>query len=438
MMFNKEVNGMNIFKSKLLWIAPIAILIILAIFSIGFYPAYNPQPKEMPIAIVNHDEGTSIQSKDINIGKNLEDKLKDSNSDEIKWINVDSEKEARKGLDEQKYFGAAIFEEDFSKNAMSKTQKIVMDTKKQEMEDKVKSGEIPAAQAKQMQQKMAQESSNQDITVKQAQFKTLTNSGANMQASQMSSNMLKGIGDNLNKQISKQSLDTLDQQNVQIDASDIKDITTPVNVINKKVNEVKDHQASGNAPFLMFMPVWISSIVASLLLFFAFRTSNNIEISQRIIASIGQMIVGVITAFVGGFGYVYFMSGVLGFDFPDINKIAIYISISILGFMGLILGVMTWLGMKSIPIFFIAMFFSMQLVTSPKQMLPKFYQDYIVDWNPFTHYAEYLRELLYMHQSLEMNSTMWMFVGFIIFGIISSILAAMIRKHSGKRSELPS
>ncbi|ANR68868.1 ABC transporter permease [Staphylococcus equorum] len=429
---------MNIFKSKLLWIAPIAILIILAIFSIGFYPAYNPQPKEMPIAIVNHDEGTSIQSKDINIGKNLEDKLKDSNSDEIKWINVDSEKEARKGLDEQKYFGAAIFEEDFSKNAMSKTQKIVMDTKKQEMEDKVKSGEIPAAQAKQMQQKMAQESSNQNITVKQAQFKTLTNSGANMQASQMSSNMLKGIGDNLNKQISKQSLDTLDQQNVQIDASDIKDITTPVNVINKKVNEVKDHQASGNAPFLMFMPVWISSIVASLLLFFAFRTSNNIEISQRIIASIGQMIVGVITAFVGGFGYVYFMSGVLGFDFPDINKIAIYISISILGFMGLILGVMTWLGMKSIPIFFIAMFFSMQLVTSPKQMLPKFYQDYIVDWNPFTHYAEYLRELLYMHQSLEMNSTMWMFVGFIIFGIISSILAAMIRKHSGKRSELPS
>lgn len=438
MMFNKEVNGMNIFKSKLLWIAPIAILIILAIFSIGFYPAYNPQPKEMPIAIVNHDEGTSIQSKDINIGKNLEDKLKDSNSDEIKWINVDSEKEARKGLDEQKYFGAAIFEEDFSKNAMSKTQKIVMDTKKQEMEDKVKSGEIPAAQAKQMQQKMAQESSNQNITVKQAQFKTLTNSGANMQASQMSSNMLKGIGDNLNEQISKQSLDTLDQQNVQIDASDIKDITTPVNVINKKVNEVKDHQASGNAPFLMFMPVWISSIVASLLLFFAFRTSNNIEISQRIIASIGQMIVGVITAFVGGFGYVYFMSGVLGFDFPDINKIAIYISISILGFMGLILGVMTWLGMKSIPIFFIAMFFSMQLVTSPKQMLPKFYQDYIVDWNPFTHYAEYLRELLYMHQSLEMNSTMWMFVGFIIFGIISSILAAMIRKHSGKRSELPS
>ncbi len=61
---------MNIFKSKLLWIAPIAILVILVIFSIAFYPAYNPKPKELPIAIVNQDKGTSIQNNDINIGKN--------------------------------------------------------------------------------------------------------------------------------------------------------------------------------------------------------------------------------------------------------------------------------------------------------------------------------------------------------------------------------
>ncbi|MDO5515889.1 MAG: hypothetical protein Q4F62_11765, partial [Staphylococcus xylosus] len=31
-----------------------------------------------------------------------------------------------------------------------------------------------------------------------------------------------------------------------------------------------------------------------------------------------------------------------------------------------------------------------------------------------------------------------MFVGFIIFGVISSISAAIIRKHSGKRTEVPS
>lgn len=44
--FIKEVSLMNIFKSKLLWIAPIAGILLLIIFSLAFYPAYNPKPKK--------------------------------------------------------------------------------------------------------------------------------------------------------------------------------------------------------------------------------------------------------------------------------------------------------------------------------------------------------------------------------------------------------
>ncbi|MBF7030596.1 YhgE/Pip domain-containing protein [Staphylococcus kloosii] len=425
---------MNILKSKLLWIAPIAIVLILGIFSIAFYPAYNPKPKSVPIAIVNHDKGTSIQGKNVDIGGKLVDNLKDSDSKSIKWVEVDSEKEAKKGLDEQKYYGAAILEKDFSKNAMSKTQKVVMDSKKAEMKEKIKSGDIPPEQAK----KMQQSAPKNDITVKQAHLKTLANGGANMQASQMASNVLKGVGENINKQITKQSIGTLEKQDVKVSAKDINSITNPVKVNDKKVNEVKDHQGSGNAPFLMFMPVWISSIVGSILLFYAFRSSRNITIVQRVTATLIQIVAAIVTAFIGGFGYIYFMSGVQGFEFNDVNKIALFVSISILSFMGLIMGVMTWLGMKSIPIFFIAMFFSMQLVTLPKQLLPKFYQDYIVDWNPFTHYANTIRELIYMHQPITMNTTMWMFVGFMIFGVISSLIATIVRKHSNKTTEIPS
>ncbi|MBF7021319.1 YhgE/Pip domain-containing protein [Staphylococcus kloosii] len=425
---------MNILKSKLLWIAPIAIVLILGIFSIAFYPAYNPKPKSVPIAIVNHDKGTSIQGKNVDIGGKLVDNLKDSDSKSIKWVEVDSEKEAKKGLDEQKYYGAAILEKDFSKNAMSKTQKVVMYSKKAEMKEKIKSGDIPPEQAK----KMQQSAPKNDITVKQAHLKTLANGGANMQASQMASNVLKGVGENINKQITKQSIGTLEKQDVKVSAKDINSITNPVKVNDKKVNEVKDHQGSGNAPFLMFMPVWISSIVGSILLFYAFRSSRNITIVQRVTATLIQIVAAIVTAFIGGFGYIYFMSGVQGFEFNDVNKIALFVSISILSFMGLIMGVMTWLGMKSIPIFFIAMFFSMQLVTLPKQLLPKFYQDYIVDWNPFTHYANTIRELIYMHQPITMNTTMWMFVGFMIFGVISSLIATIVRKHSNKTTEIPS
>ena len=425
---------MNIFKNKLLWIAPIATMIILVIFSLAFYPAYNPKPKDIPIGILNEDKGTTIQDKNVNIGKKLEDKLLDSDSNKIKWVKVDSEKDLEKDLKDQKIFGVAIIDKDFSKDAMSKTQKVVMDSKKEEMQQKVASGEIPPQVVQQMKQKMG----NQQVEVKQAKFKTIVSEGSSLQGSQIASAVLTGMGDNINAQITKQSLETLTSQNVKVNAADINGLTNPVKVDNEKLNKVKDHQAGGNAPFLMFMPIWIGSIVTSILLFFAFRTSNNIVVQHRIIASIGQMIFAVVAAFAGSFVYIYFMQGVQGFDFDHPNRVAIFVALAILGFVGLILGVMVWLGMKSIPIFFILMFFSMQLVTLPKQMLPESYQKYVYDWNPFTHYATSVRELLYLNHHIELNSTMWMFIGFMIFGAVSSLISAIVRKHSTKRTEVPS
>nr|WP_262377899.1 MULTISPECIES: YhgE/Pip domain-containing protein [Staphylococcus] len=420
--------------NKLLWIAPIATMIILVIFSLAFYPAYNPKPKDLPIGILNEDKGTTIQDKNVNIGKKLEDKLLDSDSNKIKWVKVDSEKDLEKDLKDQKIFGVAIIDKDFSKDAMSKTQKVVMDSKKEEMQQKVASGEIPPQVVQQMKQKMG----NQQVEVKQAKFKTIVSEGSSLQGSQIASAVLTGMGDNINAQITKQSLETLTSQNVKVNAADINGLTNPVKVDNEKLNKVKDHQAGGNAPFLMFMPIWIGSIVTSILLFFAFRTSNNIVVQHRIIASIGQMIFAVVAAFAGSFVYIYFMQGVQGFDFDHPNRIAIFVALAILGFVGLILGVMVWLGMKSIPIFFILMFFSMQLVTLPKQMLPESYQKYVYDWNPFTHYATSVRELLYLNHQIELNSTMWMFIGFMIFGAVSSLVSAIVRKHSTKRTEVPS
>ncbi|HII0950112.1 YhgE/Pip domain-containing protein [Staphylococcus aureus] len=425
---------MNIFKNKLLWIAPIATMIILVIFSLAFYPAYNPKPKDLPIGILNEDKGTTIQDKNVNIGKKLEDKLLDSDSNKIKWVKVDSEKDLEKDLKDQKIFGVAIIDKDFSKDAMSKTQKVVMDSKKEEMQQKVASGEIPPQVVQQMKQKMG----NQQVEVKQAKFKTIVSEGSSLQGSQIASAVLTGMGDNINAQITKQSLETLTSQNVKVNAADINGLTNPVKVDNEKLNKVKDHQAGGNAPFLMFMPIWIGSIVTSILLFFAFRTSNNIVVQHRIIASIGQMIFAVVAAFAGSFVYIYFMQGVQGFDFDHPNRIAIFVAFAILGFVGLILGVMVWIGMKSVPIFFILMFFSMQLVTLPKQMLPESYQKYVYDWNPFTHYATSVRELLYLNHHIELNSTMWMFIGFMIFGAVSSLVSAIVRKHSTKRTEVPS
>ncbi|WP_261751426.1 hypothetical protein [Staphylococcus pasteuri] len=42
-----------------------------------------------------------------------------------------------------------------------------------------------------------------------------------------------------------------------------------------------------------------------------------------------------------------------------------------------------------------------------------------------------------MNHHLELNTTMWMLIGFMIFGVVSSLLAAALRKHSNKRTEIP-
>ena len=80
---------MNIFKSKLLWLAPIAAILLLVIFSLAFYPAFNPKPKQLPIAVVNNDKGVDIQGNKVNIGKKIEDKFMDSDYDTFKWLKHD-------------------------------------------------------------------------------------------------------------------------------------------------------------------------------------------------------------------------------------------------------------------------------------------------------------------------------------------------------------
>ena len=85
------------------------------IFSLVFYPAFNPKPKQIQIAVVNNDKGIDIQGNKVNIGKTIEDKLMDSDSDIVKWIKVDKESDIKKGLMMHEYYGAAILIKIFQK-----------------------------------------------------------------------------------------------------------------------------------------------------------------------------------------------------------------------------------------------------------------------------------------------------------------------------------
>ena len=97
-----------------------------------------------------------------------------------------------------------------------------------------------------------------------------------------------------------------------------------------------------------------------------------------------------------------------------------------------ILGVMAWFGMRAVPLFMVLLFFSMQMLTLPKQMLHEFYQKYVLSWDPFSYYVEGLRDLIYLHKDLSFNTPLAVMIVLIIFGVISTLIATTTRKHSEK------
>lgn len=417
-------------NKKLVWIIPVAVVLILMILATAFYPAYNPKPKDIPMAILNEDNGIEVQGNTTNIGKNLADNLKKSDSEAVNWKFVKNKEELEKGLKDNKYIGALVFEKDFSKNAISNAQSKIMTEKQNEIKDKVKSGELSPKQIKAMQEKMG--NSSQEVPEpKQAHIETIINQGSNAQVSNIAQQALSKITDQLNKQISKQNIELLAKNKIDLPSNQFDNFVNPVKVETTTLNKVKDHQGNGNAASAMFTPVWFSAMITAVLSFLTFKNRDKLASHKDKLWFISKIIISVtIAAFAGAFVYVYYTGGVLNFDFNQPFETAIFIAIAILGFASLILGVMVWIGFGAIPIFILYLFFTMQAVMQPKAMVPEFYQDYIIPWSPFYHYVNTLKELLYTNTNLTMNGTIWMFIAFIIFGLASLISATYVKKKT--------
>lgn len=416
-------------KKKLLWVIPIVAVLILVLLATAFYPAYNPKPKDVPMAVLNEDNGVKMQGKSLNIGKNFSDKLVKNDNEAMTWTKVDSKEELEQGLDEGKYIGAISIDKNFSKDAMSQAQNEVMKDKQKEMKDKMQSGEIQPEEMKKMQ--AAMDGQTKPTEPSQALIKTSVKEGGNAQVANIAQQALSKMTDNINTQISKQNVSILEKNNIDIPSEQYESFANPVKVENNTIDAVKDHQGNGNAAGTMFSPVWMSSMIIAALSFFAFKQRPQLASHKLKLAHLVKAILSVtIAAFAGAFVYVYYMGGVLDFNFTQPAVTATYIAIAILGFALLILGLMVWMGFAILPIFILFLFFTIQSVMLPKAMVPEFYQNYILPWNPFYHYVTNLKGLLYENADLAMNGTMWMFVAFMLFGIISLVSALYVKGHT--------
>lgn len=93
----------------------VGVLIIPLLYSFlylkAFYDPYNSLD-QLPVAIVNEDNGALINGKEQNLGKEMTNQLK--KNDTLKFVITDN-KDAKKGVEKEKYYASITIPEDFSK-----------------------------------------------------------------------------------------------------------------------------------------------------------------------------------------------------------------------------------------------------------------------------------------------------------------------------------
>jgi YhgE/Pip-like protein len=95
---------MKLFKEKLAWAAPIAVILIIALFSINLFAQGDPKGRNLPVALIVNDEGAHVEA----VEKALEQMSKGSGEGEPMFAFTEEKEEEIKDLFKDKQYYAAL------------------------------------------------------------------------------------------------------------------------------------------------------------------------------------------------------------------------------------------------------------------------------------------------------------------------------------------
>jgi YhgE/Pip-like protein len=210
---------------------PIIALAIIFIFSLTLFSSVQPQPKNLPVAIVNEDQGVEIPNQPkMNMGQKIVEMIQknaNTTTDEdpaVKWGVVKTEEETQKGMDNQEYYASLVIPEDFS----------------------------------------AKQASLRTATPSSPEVQIYINQGMNTAASTMAGQVLNGVIDNMNNNVRTQLFEGFEKQGATLTAEQAASLVTPITKTVTNVNEIGTNSANGNAPVSLFQPLWMASQVQPL------------------------------------------------------------------------------------------------------------------------------------------------------------------------------
>ncbi|MFK4469472.1 YhgE/Pip domain-containing protein [Bacillus sp. RC252] len=388
------------FKNKLLLLSPVIALLVVFIFSLTLFPTVQPKPKNLPIAIVNEDQGVEIPNQPkMNMGQTIVDNMKKTSKSEeepaVKWVEVQNKEAVQKGLNNQEYYAALVIPKDFS--------------------------------TKQASLRTPQPSS--------PEVEIFINQGMNTAASTMAGQMLNAIVDNMNNTVRTQLLEGLKAKGATLTADQVSNVVTPITKKVTNVNEIGKNSANGNSPMSLFQPLWIASLASAAIIFIAISKTQVDTRKENFVLKLKlkQIVTGAIATLVIGFGLTWIADGMVGLNIPNFTDTALFLSITSFCFFLMISAVLSLVGLKGIGLFALLLFFGAPLLALAPEMMSPFYQDWIYSWLPMRFMIEGLREIFFFGKGLTWNTptTVLVWIGvvsmFIILG--SALKRSAVKGH---------
>ncbi|PEA77565.1 phage infection protein [Bacillus wiedmannii] len=396
---NQIIGGeKKMFKNKLLLLSPVIALLVVFIFSLTLFPTVQPQPKNLPIAIVNEDQGVEIPNQPkMNMGQTIVDNMKKTSKSEeepaVKWVEVKNKEAVQKGLNNQEYYAALVIPKDFS--------------------------------TKQASLRTPQPSS--------PEVEIFINQGMNTAASTMAGQMLNAIVENMNNTVRTQLLEGLKAKGATLTADQVSNVVTPIAKKVTNVNEIGKNSANGNSTISLFQPLWIASLASAAIIFIAISKMPVGTRKENFVLKLKQIVAGAVATIVIGFGLTWIAGGVVGLNISNFTDTALFLSITSFSFFLMISAVLSLVGLKGIGVFALLLFFGAPLLSLAPEMLSPFYQDWVYSWLPMKFMIEGLREIFFFGKGLSWSTpvTVLVWIGAVSMAIIlmTAFKRSAIKKH---------
>lgn len=360
------------------------VVIILSIFMSTQIPTVNPKITDLPLAIVNQDknETTTAMIEKLKENSTLNDKVS------LKWVEVGSKDEAIEKMNNKEYYGAIVIPENYTKSLATLV------------------------------------SSN----AKAPEFTVLVNQGMNSQLSTQVSQILTQVVNKSGELASTQIIKQAEASNKPLPAKVVGNLINPVKVNVENINATGDFST---APSAYFSPIWMSSLVGSVILFMYSRKEVN-TIKERVVQKTVQLcIIGLVSVIIGLLA-PYFSEWILGVTVDNYSGIATFLSISTFAFITLIFGTISLIGLAGVPLAVLLLFFALPLLSLAPEMLSSFYTDWVLPWLPMRMLFDGVKNILYFGQGAWNLATKEL-IYVVIIGVIL-ILLSILKKDKVKNN----